>query len=238
MTSSPMMSIIHILKPRYEIQLMKKFDLEKIHFLLIDLDDTLYPYNNGLWNHYKNRIEAYLIEVMHFPPKEVPKMRHHLYTRYGTTLRGLQQEYDVDMDHYVDFVHDVPLKGYLHEDKTLVNMFKNLPQRKIIFTNAHAGHAHNVLETMGLSSVFQQIIDIYQIQPYCKPQPEAFQKALQLIDANPEDCLMVDDSPQNLATAHNLGMATVSIGPRRHKESLHIPKISHLSAILQANEEV
>jgi putative hydrolase of the HAD superfamily len=203
-----------------------------IECLLIDLDDTLYPHNSGTWEQVRLRIDHFLIEEMHFPPEDVTALRARLFRQYGTTLRGLQIEYEVDMEHYLDFVHNIPLENHLSPDPELYQMLVALPQRKVIFTNASARHARRVIEILGVQGCFERIIDIHIIYPHCKPEVEAFQTALTVLQADPERTLLVDDTPANLVTARSLGLATVSIGLHRHDGSPHIPNLKSLPGLL------
>lgn len=203
-----------------------------IECLLIDLDDTLYPHDSGTWEQVRLRIDRYLIEEMHFSPQEVTTLRARLFRQYGTTLRGLQIEYEVDMEHYLDFVHDVPLENHLSPDPELNQVLQALPQRKVIFTNASARHARRVIDILGVDGRFERIIDIYVIYPHCKPEVEAFQTALAAIHADPKTTLLIDDTPANLVTARSLGMATVSVGLHRHDGSPHIPDLKSLPSLL------
>ena len=207
-------------------------DFDHIRCLLIDLDDTLYPRESGAWGRVGLRIDQYLVEEMGFPPNKVQELRNRLFHQYGTTLRGLQIEYEVDMDHYLDYVHDVPLDDILFPDPQLDQVLHALPQRKVIFTNANAAHAHRVLQRLAVQHHFDNIIDIYTLYPHCKPQAEAFQKALAAIKEQPHRCLMVDDNPKNLAAAHALGIKTVSVGAHRHDGSPHIADIKALARLL------
>jgi putative hydrolase of the HAD superfamily len=208
---------------------------ENIRCLLFDLDDTLYPHESGAWDRVRIRIDQFLIEKMGFAPDDVPTLRSRLFQQYGTTLRGLQIEYQVDMDDYLRFVHDAPLEDILSPDPELDQVLHALPQRKVIFTNAYAPHAYRVMEILGVQDHFDQIIDIYVIHPYCKPEVEAFRKALAFINEAPEDCLLIDDNPANLDTAQALGMGTISVGFQRHNGSPHITDIKHLSHLLLKN---
>ena len=122
--------------------------------LLIDLDDTIYNQENGLWTLIGNRINKFLIEVMHFSADQVPELRHRLWKEYGTTLRGLQTEYSVDMDFYLDYVHDIPVETILSTAPKLDELLKLFPQQKVIFTNANAAHAHRVLNILGIQHHF------------------------------------------------------------------------------------
>ncbi len=206
---------------------------EHIRCLLIDLDDTLYPQDNGLWQLIRDRIHQFMLEQFPFSHDEVEQLRHRLWRQYGTTLRGLVTEYDIDSDAYLEFVHDIPLENYLGPDPELNQMLQDLPQRKVIFTNASAPHASRVMDVLGVSEQFDQIIDILAISPYCKPQPEAFHKALALINEQPQYCLLVDDSPVNLEAAQALGIATVSIGHHHHDGSPHIESIKQLAGLFR-----
>lgn len=203
-----------------------------IQCFLIDLDDTLYPQHNGLWEMIGGRINQFMIEEMHFPAEDVPALRQRLWEHYGTTLRGLQVEYSVDMDAYLSYVHDVPIEEILMPDEKLNSLLHELPQRKVIFTNAHAAHAQRVMHHLGVAHHFDTVVDIYMMAPFCKPQVAAFHKALELIDEKPENCLLVDDNPKNLTAAQALGLATVSVGAHSHDSSPHISAIHELSKVL------
>ena len=200
--------------------------------ILFDLDDTLYPQNSALMDNLVQRIHNFMHEELHFPSEEIPTIRRHLFKTYGTTLRGLQTEYQVEMDHYIAYLNDVRLEDFLSQDQLLSEILANLPHPKYIFTNSDQAHAENVLDALGVRHHFDQIIDIYAQMPYCKPQAEAFQIALNAIQQTPEDCLFIDDSPTNLAMAQELGMHTISIGERIHEGSPHIPTIHHLPDLL------
>lgn len=181
--------------------------------LFFDVDDTLYPPSSGLWEVLRRRIEMYMIERMGIPREEIDPLRHELFTKYGTTLRGLQLTRGVDTLDYLAYVHDVPLADYITPDPAVREMLLNLPQRKLIFTNADRNHAQRVLEALNLTGCFEDIIDILDIAPYCKPQEEAFHIALRRAgEPDARTCLMVDDSPSNLAVARRQGFYTVLVG--------------------------
>jgi putative hydrolase of the HAD superfamily len=205
---------------------------ENIRCLLIDLDDTLYPFESGAWELVGDRIDQFLVEVMGFPSDEVRALRARLFNQYGTTLRGLQVENEVDMDFYLDYVHDVPIADLLSPDPELNQVLHALPQRKVIFTNANSDHARRVLQALAVQEHFESIIDIYDIYPHCKPEIEAFHKALAIINEKPQHVLMIDDNPKNLAAAKSLGMATAIVGVHRHDGSPHLNEIKELAHLL------
>lgn len=211
---------------------LNKISFDDIHVILFDLDDTLYPHDSGLWALIRERIDQYLLEELHFPAEQVPGLRHRLWKQYGTTLRGLQIEYHVDTPSYLRFVHAVPLQDYLSPDPILERLLASLPQRKYIFTNSDSAHAARVINQLDIAEHFSRIIDVHAMSPHCKPQKEAFLKALEIIAQRPGNCLLIDDSPVNLETAHQLGMATLCVGLRRHEGSEHIERITDLPSII------
>lgn len=211
---------------------LAKIPLSDIKVFFFDLDNTLYPHDCGLWEVLRDRIDLYMTEQMHFPADQVSGLRHRLWSQYGTTLRGLQAEYHVDTDAYLEYVHALPLRDFIKPNPALHQLLAALPQPKVIFTNSDAAHARRVLDALEITEFFQDIIDVYTQAPHCKPQPEAFQKALERVDEPPENCLLIDDSPNNLAAAHQLGFKTVSIGPHVHASSPYIPSIDKLLTVI------
>jgi len=181
--------------------------------MFLDLDDTLYPPSTGIWPAIGGRIDLYMVERLHLPAEQVPTLRRQLFRQYGTTLRGLVVTMNVDPVDYLDFVHDVPVERMLQPDARLHQVLSDLPQRKVIFTNADRKHAGRVLGALKVADCIDQIIDILDITPYCKPQSAAFESALRMAgEEDPAQCVLVDDGPSNLAAARQLGFHTVRVG--------------------------
>jgi putative hydrolase of the HAD superfamily len=182
--------------------------------LIFDLDDTLYPSSCGLWNVIRSRIDLYMHDRLNMVWEEIPTLRHELFMTYGTTMRGLQTVYHISEQDYLAFVHDVPLQDYLTPNPAVRSAISSLTQRKVIFTNADRNHARRVLDRLQLSDCFEQVIDILDISPYCKPMPEGFQTALKMLGSpSPADCIFIDDTLHNIVAARSLGFYTVQVHP-------------------------
>ncbi|MFC2042859.1 pyrimidine 5'-nucleotidase [Chloroflexota bacterium] len=180
--------------------------------LFIDLDDTLYASNNGLWDAIGDRMNRYMVERVGLPEGEVPILRRHYFKTYGTTLRGLQRHHKVDSDDFLAFVHDIRLGDYLQPEPELRDLLLSLPQRCWIFTNADSDHAKRVLTILGLVDCFIGIIDVKAMDFACKPEAEAYRRALYLAgNPVPEKCVHIDDSSLNLRAAQDLGMMTILV---------------------------
>ncbi len=203
--------------------------------ILFDLDDTLYPRGSGLWDAIGNRIDDFIHLRLKIPREEIPAMRHELFEKYGTTMRGLAAIYGVDQQEYLNFVHDLPLRDFISPNPSTREMLLKIPLRRVIFTNADVHHTRRVLNVLNLSDVFSSIIDINDIDPYCKPMPEAYPLALKKSgEVDPCRCIMIDDRVSNLVTASEMGMYTIWVGQEELPDDLHaqIEDIDGLAEVL------
>ena len=180
--------------------------------LLIDLDDTTYPTSVGVWPLITERVFQYMYAVVGIPKDEIPEKRDRLFLEHGTTMRGLNIEYGIDVEDYLQYVHEVDLSKVIQPDQQLRQALGSLPQDKWIFTNASRQHANNVLGLLGISDLFMGVIDVLDTEPWCKPHPEAFEIALKLAGGpQPTETLFVDDLEVNLDAARSLGLQTLRV---------------------------
>jgi putative hydrolase of the HAD superfamily len=201
--------------------------------IFFDLDDTLYQSSTGLWEVIRSRMGRYMAERLGLSEDEIPKLRRSYYETYGTTLRGLQKHHQVDPRNYLEFVHDIPVETYLEPAPQVRKLLLSLPQQRWIFTNADANHARRVLRVLGLDDCFKGIIDVWAMDFACKPEPEAYRKALELVgDPHPHNCVLLDDSPSNLARAGQMGFTTVLVG----SNGPHPAAVFTISNLLELSE--
>lgn len=185
----------------------------KFAAVFFDLDDTLYPALTGLWLAIKERMNVYMRDRMGFDPAEIPTVREKYFREYGTTLRGLQANHQINVDDFLAFVHDLPLRDYLTPDPTLRPVIASIPARKWIFTNADASHARRVLAALELDGLFDGIVDVNAVAPYCKPMPESFRIAMESAgETDPARCAMIDDLPRTTRAAREFGMYGILYG--------------------------
>ena len=178
--------------------------------IFFDLDDTLYPPSTGLWKNIKSRISLYMHERMNIPQEEVQSLREKYFLQYGTTMRGLQAHHNIDTEDFLAFVHDLPLKDYLTPNPILRDVIASLPTVNLIFTNADIHHARRVLSVLGLNDLFETVIDVNSIAPYCKPMPESFQIAMQAAgESDPSKCVMIDDIIRTTKAAKAQGLFSI-----------------------------
>ncbi len=182
-----------------------------ISHILFDLDDTLYPRHAGVMDQIRDRMLVYLRSRLNLSPDEADALRRHYFQTYGTTMRGLQINYQIDTEEYLDYVHDIPLHNYLTVNTRLDAVLASIPLIKVVFTNSSREHATRVIDLLGIRHHFDRIIDVRDVGYESKPQPSAYQRACDLLGALPEECVMVDDNTRNLRPAKALGMTTVLV---------------------------
>ena len=207
----------------------------RFNTIFFDLDETLYPSSSGLWIAIRERINAFMGERMGFPPEQIEGLREQFFREYGTTLRGLQANYQVDMDEYLAFVHNIPLEDHLHPDLELRKVIEAIPARKFIFTNADCAHASRVTKALDLEGLWDMCIDVHVIAPYCKPMRESFDLALKAAgNPEPRSCVLLDDQARITRAARGLGMYTILVGKESAGEDADaaLVKWANLSGLL------
>jgi putative hydrolase of the HAD superfamily len=185
-------------------------------------------------NEIGNRINRFMIERLRICPEEVTKKRDAFYKSHGTTLNALRRFYEVDPDDFLAFVHDIPLTNHISYEPGLDRMLGRLDIRKIIFTNADAPHARRVLSQLGVLRHFESILDIHFLEFVNKPHRQAYLRVLEEISAQPEECILIEDSLANIIPAGKLGMTTVMIsqGIRRNGAHFQIERITDLEPLI------
>lgn len=164
-------------------------------------------------------MNIYMRDVLQIPEEDVPALREQYYKMYGTTLRGLIERHEVNEQDFLAFVHDLPLRDYLTPNLQQREIIASLPQRKLVFTNADINHARRVLTTLELDDLFDTIIDVNAVAPYCKPNPESFAIAQELAnEPDPRKCVMIDDLPRTTRAALEVGMASILYGTEEPTE--------------------
>ena len=185
----------------------------KFTTIFFDLDDTLYPTSTGLWHAIKERMNIYMRDCMGFDPAEIPGLREKYYLQYGTTLRGLQANHEIDVEDFLAFVHDLPLDDYIRPNPALCEIIASLGTRNLVFTNADAAHARRVLKALELDGCFENIVHVNAVAPYCKPMPESFQIAMDMAgESDPARCVMIDDLPRTTQAAREAGFFSILFG--------------------------
>ena len=182
---------------------------------IFDLDDTLYPHEENIFVQVKQNITEFISKDLNLNLRDADIERKRLYSSYGTSLRGLMTERNVNPKHFLEFVHDIDLT-VVKENPGLNQALKNLRGHKIIFTNGSFKHAEKVLERLGIKGNFSNIHSIETSNYIPKPSVEAYYSLIRKENIMTKKSIMFEDTAWNLKTAKDLGMTTVLISPKNH----------------------
>jgi len=183
-----------------------------IKHLLFDLDDTLYTGASGLFDEVGLRIEQWTRQALNVNETEAKVLRRHYFTTYGTTMAGLLLEHPgVDIDDYLDYVHDLDITRYLDPDPRLAEMLSRLPAPKSVFTNSIASWAERVTQHLGVRKYFEHIFDVRAVGYHSKPDRHAFIRVLETLNLPGEACVLMDDRVAYLQGAAVAGIHTVLV---------------------------
>ena len=186
-------------------------DLSHIDTWLFDLDNTLYPLETGLGVDISDRITTFVAGLTGLPRDEARTLQKRYLDQHGLTLKGLMLNHGVDPDEFHRAFADLSLE-VLARDHALIAALRRLPGRRLIFTNADAGHARRVMDHLGLSALFDEVFHIESAGFVPKPDPESFRRLIAAHNVEPRATAFFEDRAINLAPAAALGMTTVLVG--------------------------
>ena len=186
-------------------------DLSHVSAWVFDMDDTLYPRDQGLMPLVQARINAYVVEAVGLDPDSAGVLQRQFLDEHGTTLAGLMANYTIEPEHFLHDVHDVPMDG-LEPNPVLQEQLLRLPGRRFVFTNGAREYAGRVLKRLGVTDCFDGVFAIEDADLTPKPAPSTYRRMIQNFGIEPRSAAFFEDTPRNLEAAKALGMATILIG--------------------------
>jgi len=176
--------------------------------LVIDLDNTLYAADNGVFRRMDKRMTAFMCDALDLGHAEADALRVRYWRQYGTTLRGLILHHGVEPEAFLHDVHNIDAHELLEPNPALSAMLSSLPMRKVIHTNGICEHAERILLALDIGQHFDAIYDIRYHDYLPKPCVTTLRMLLQDEDVLPSRTLVCDDMQENLVVAKELGAKT------------------------------
>ena len=189
---------------------------------LFDLDNTLYSENCGIFQQIDEKMKSFISEKLKITEQEAFKLQKLFYKKYGTTLFGLMQNYDIDPEEFLTFVHDINFDKLSNSYK-LKKKLNLLPGRRIIYTNGDEDYALKILSSLGIKSAFVDIFDIRKANYFPKPSKKSLQSLIYKYSLNPTKTVFFDDLERNLKYASLMGITTIHISnTEKNYENSHV----------------
>ena len=183
--------------------------------IFFDCDDCLYKNDWKVANMLTHKIESFCGERLQM--KE--GYAYELYKKWGTCLRGMQQEGILTcpemLEEYLEYSHDIPLHEHIGPDPELRAMLQSLDPSipRWVFTASIEPHARRCLELLGVSDLFEGVIDVRAVDWVTKHDADAYHAAMKIANVtDPNRCLFLDDSTSNMRAAKKVGWRTVLVG--------------------------
>ena len=189
---------------------------------VFDLDNTLYPPEARLFDQIEVKMTAWVAETLNVTHAEADQLRKHYWKKYGTTLAGLMEEHGADPRPYLIDVHEISL-DHLEVDQPLADRIRELPGRRIVYTNGSEPYARRVLQARGLEHLFDAVYGVEHAEFRPKPERQAFESVFEKDGVKPKSAAMFEDEPRNLAAPFEMGMRTVHVAPT----AIAAPHIHH-----------
>ena len=177
---------------------------------IFDLDNTLHDAKPHIFPHINRSMTAYLQQHLQLDEQAANALRMSYWQRYGATLSGMVRHHATDPDHFLWHTHQFPdLPQMVLRTPRLRHVLKKLPGKKLVFSNAPQHYARAVLRLLRVEDLFDDVFAIEHARYRPKPQLAGFLRLLRKHRLRPTQCVMVEDSLENLYAAKRLGMRTV-----------------------------
>ncbi len=181
---------------------------------LFDLDNTLHDASHAAFGEMHVAIGDYVAEFVGITGEEAQRLREKYWLRYGATLLGLVRHHGVPAAHFLAETHRMP--GLEERVRTSAHdraMLRRLPGKKVILTNAPRAYAMRVLDTLGLTKFFAEIVTIEDMTMFgsLRPKPDArmLRRVAARLNVAPSRCVLIEDTLVHLKAARSIGMRTI-----------------------------
>lgn len=205
-------------------------------YWLFDLDNTLHCADAGVLPIINRRMTAYLAHALNISEQQASALRQDYWQRYGATLAGLQKHYpQIDVMDFLRQSH--PLDLILAACQPMQNVavtLAQLPGRKAVFSNGPSFYVQALCHAMKIDVYFERLLGTDDFGLLYKPNPLAYQRVCTRLHVSAAQCIMVDDSADNLRTAKELGMRTVWYTRRTETEPFVDYCAGNMAALLDA----
>jgi len=184
-----------------------------VDYIIFDNDGTLYQMGTGFKERVVGSMIKFLSRRIGIPERQVIEERKRLIEKYGveSTEFVFGVEYGINHSEFVRKTYLlVPIKDYgAINDRKLQQMLQNIKPPKSILTNNPSEFARKIIRTLGVEQFFKHVIGSKEISYRLKPDKKAFLTTADITGCDLKRTVFIDDVPEFLYPAKELGMTTV-----------------------------
>jgi len=181
-----------------------------VYTWIFDLDNTLHDASPHIFPHMNRSMTAYVRDHLELDEQAAGELRQRYWRLYGATLLGLMRHHGTDPAHFLRETHRfAELERMVIKEAGLRGTLRCLRGRRIVFSNAPVHYARAVLKVLRIGDLFDDVFTIEHTRFRPKPDAYGFLLLLRKNRLQARQCIMVEDSLENLCTAKRLGMRTV-----------------------------
>jgi len=219
---------------------------------LFDLDNTLHNASHAIFPQINLNMNAYIARLLGDAGKPadeatVNALRLDYYLRYGVTMMGLVRHHGVQAEEFLQHAHTFhDLPSMIRSQRGLARCLRTLPGKKILLTNAPAHYSRRVLMHLNLHRQFMQHIPVEEMRVHGKLQPKPSRPFLRKFLAKKRlrasQCILVEDSIDNLRAAKKEGLQTVWVHgyiPPQQRKIAHLrPRAACIDVQLRSVQQL
>lgn len=183
---------------------------------LLDLDDTLHDASSQVFPRIRRAMVEFVAAELSLSHADADALRFRYWQRYGATLPGLVHHHGTDAHRFLRETHAFPdLERVVRRDRRLEQALRRLPGRRVVVTNAPLEYAMRVVRALGIAGCIDSIASIESMRFAGRFQPKPSRAMLRRLAARlgvpASRCILVEDTPANLAAARSIGMRTILV---------------------------
>lgn len=202
---------------------------------IFDLDNTLHDAGPHIFPHINRSMTAYLQQHLQLDEAAANVLRIDYWRRYGATLSGLMRHHGTKPKHFLWHTHQFPeLHRMVLRQPRLRHLLRALPGRKVVFSNAPQHYADAVLRLLRIADLFDDVVTVEHVRYRPKPDRFGFMCLLKRHRVRAGQCVMVEDSLENLQMAKQLGMRTVWVSVETQTPAFVDIKVRNVMALPRA----
>jgi len=189
---------------------------------IFDLDGTLYNfddlqgkkfYQSRFYSKIKENIYLFLEKRLSYTYEDITKELEFADKYYNSEYSlYFENKFKISRYDYFNFCFDLNPEEFIKKNDELPKLFKELKGNALILTAAPEKWARKALDYLELNSYVENLL-ITGEPNIRKPNPLAFQQALNMLNSKPEETISIGDQEHSdILPAKSLGIKTAIIG--------------------------